>query len=88
MSSASDRKVVPPAEPVHALGLAIAALALVAGLVASEPKWVNAGLSLVILLPPLRLATTIFGEARGRRYGVAAMGILVLAFLIFSRRIS
>jgi hypothetical protein len=49
---------------------------------------VNAGISLVILLPPLRLATTIVGEAHGRRYGVAAMGILVLAFLIFSRRIS
>lgn len=88
MSSAPVRKVVHNAEPLHALGLGIAALALFMGLVAREPEWVKAGISLVILLPPLRLATTIIGEARARRYGVASMGILVLAFLIFSRRIS
>lgn len=88
MSSASDRKGFPAAEPLHAAGIGVAALALLGGLVAREPRWVNAGISLVILLPPLRLATTIIGEAHARRYGVAAMGILVLAFLIFSRRIS
>lgn len=77
-----------PAEPLHAAGLGVAALTLLAGLLAREPEWVRAGISLVILLPPLRLATTIIGEARGRRYGVAAMGVLVLAFLVFSRRIS
>ena len=77
-----------PAEALHAAGLGIAALTLLAGLLAREAEWVKAGISLVILLPPLRLATTIIREARGRRYGVAAMGILVLAFLIFSRRIS
>ena len=40
------------------------------------------------LLPVLRLATTIMGEIRARRYRVAAMGIVVLAFLVLSRRIS
>lgn len=88
MSSTSDRKVTGPAEPVHAVSLAIAALALFAGLIAREPEWVKGGISLIILLPPLRLATTIMGEARARRYRVAAMGIVVLAFLILSRRIS
>ncbi len=88
MSSTSDRKVTGPAEPVHAVSLAIAASALFAGLIAREPEWVKGGISLIILLPPLRLATTIMGEARARRYRVAAMGIVVLAFLILSRRIS
>jgi uncharacterized membrane protein len=88
MPSASDRTAVPAAELLHAAGIGLAALALLAGLVAREPQWVKTGISLIILLPPLRLATTIIGEAHARRYGVAAMGILVLAFLIFSRRIS
>ena len=88
MSIAPDRKVAQPAEPLHALALGIAALTLFAGLVARTPGWVNAGISLVILLPGLRLATTIIGEARARRYRVAAMGLVVLAFLILSRRIS
>ena len=88
MSSLSDRNVVQPAEPLHGVSLGIAALALFAGLVAGEPEWVKAGISLVILLPPLRLATTIIGEFHARRHGVAAMGILVLTFLVFSRRIS
>jgi hypothetical protein len=61
---------------------------LLAGLVAGEPEWVKGAISVVILLPPLRLAFTIIGEARARRFGVAAMGALVLAFLLFSRRIS
>lgn len=88
MSTAPDRKVAQPAEPLHALGLGLAALALLAGLVARAPEWVNAGISLVILLPGLRLATTIIGEVRARRYRVAAMGVVVLAFLVLSRRIS
>ena len=88
MPSASNRTAVPAAELLHAAGIGLAALALLAGLVAREPQWVKTGISLIILLPPLRLATTIIGEAHARRYGVAAMGILVLAFLIFSRRIS
>ena len=75
-------------EPVHAVGLGLAALGLFAGLVAAEPGWVKGGISLIILLPPLRLATTIIGEARARRHGVAAMGLLVLAFLVLFRRIS
>jgi len=88
MPLTADRKVAQPSEPVHAVGLGIAALALITGLVAREQEWVKAGISLLILLPALRLATTIIGEARARHYGVAAMGILVLAFLVFSRRIS
>ena len=88
MSSATDSTVVQPAEPLHAIGLGAAALGLFLGLILGQPTWVSAGLSLIILLPPLRLATTLIGEARARRYGVAAMGILVLAFLVLSRRIS
>ena len=88
MSSAQEWKVVQPAEPLHAIGLGMAALGLFAGLVAGKPEWVNGGISLVILLPTLRLFTTILGEARARRYGVAAMGILILALLVFSRRFS
>ncbi len=88
MPSTSDRKATGPVEPLHAVSLAIAALTLFAGLIAGEPEWVKTGISLVILLPALRLATTIMGEARARRYRVAAMGIVILAFLILSRRIS
>ena len=54
MSSASDPRVLQPAEPLHAIGLGAAALTLLIGLAANEPKWVNAGISLVILLPTLR----------------------------------
>lgn len=88
MSSTSERIVTGPAELLHGASLALAAVALLAGLLARETAWVRAGISLVILLPPLRLATTIIGEARARRYRVAAMGVVVLAFLILSRRIS
>jgi uncharacterized membrane protein len=88
MSNASDRRAVHTAEPLHMAGIGVAALTLLAGLVAEESSWVGSGISLIILLPVLRLATTIASEAMARRYGVAAMGILVLAFLIFSRRIS
>jgi hypothetical protein len=88
MSITAFRKAIPPVESLHALSLGAAALGLLTGLVAGRPEWVNAGISLVILLPPLRLVTTILAEARRRRLGVATMGVLVLAFLIFSRRIS
>jgi len=88
MSNVSERRALEAAEPLHVTGIGIAALALLAGLLAGEPAWVKSGISLIILLPPLRLATTIVSEVVARRYGVAAMGILVLAFLIFSRRIS
>jgi hypothetical protein len=70
------------------VGLGLGALGLLVGLITEEPDWVKGAISLVILLPPLRLATTVIGEARARRFGVAAMGALVLAFLLFSRRIS
>jgi hypothetical protein len=81
---AASRKV----EAVHTLALGTAATGLVLGLVARRPVWVNLGISLILLLPPLRLATTIFREAHARRYGIAAMGVVVLALLLFSRRIS
>jgi hypothetical protein len=88
MSRVTETKVVRPAGPLHAIGLGTAALGLLLGLVTRQPAWASAAISLVILLPPLRLATTIIAEARAGRYGVAAMGILVLALLLFSRRIS
>ena len=88
MSTIADEKAAQAAEGFHALCLAAAAAALLLGLATSQSAWVKGGISLVILLPPLRLATTILGEARARRYAVAAMGVLVLAFLLLSRRIS
>lgn len=88
MSRAPDEAVSQPVEALHALALGTASLGLLAGLLAGQTVWVNTGVSLILLLPPLRLATTIVGEARARRYGVALMGVLVLAFLLFSRRIS
>ena len=88
MSSNAHAKAGPPAEALHTLGLGVAALGLLLGLVARNATLVNLGISLVILLPPLRLATAIVGEARAHRYGVALMGVLVLAFLLVSRRIS
>lgn len=75
----------PATEAVHALGLAIAALALAAGLLSRNPAWVKLGVTFVLLLPPLRLATTILGEVRARRFKIATMGVLVLAFLFLSR---
>jgi hypothetical protein len=88
MSRAPDEAVSQPVEALHALALGTASLGLLAGLLAGQTVWVNMGVSLILLLPPLRLATTIVGETRARRYGVALMGVLVLAFLLFSRRIS
>jgi len=88
MSSPASSKAAPPVETLHAAGLSVAAVGLLLGLVARNETWANLGISLVILLPPLRLATSIMDEARARRYGVALMGVLVLVFLLFSRRIS
>lgn len=75
-------------EPLHILGLGLSALALLMGLVAGNSGWVNVGVSLMLVLPPLRLATTLIGEARARRFIVAAMGVVVLIFILLSRRIS
>ena len=77
-----------PSEGLHLLGLGLAAFGLALGLIAGNPDWVKMGVSLMLLLPPLRLATTILEEARARRFRVAAMGTLVLVFLLLSRRIS
>ena len=77
-----------PVEALHTFALGAAALGLLGGLVARRPVWVNLSVSLILLLPPLRLATTVISEARARRYLVAFMGVLVLAFLLLSRRIS
>jgi hypothetical protein len=88
MPGATGRKAVQITELLHAIGLGLAALGLFLGLVAQRPGWVGAGLSLMILLPPIRLATTIIGEARAHRYGVAAFGIPVLVFVLFSRWLS
>ena len=88
MPSPAPPKVAPPVEILHAAGLSLAALGLLLGLVAQKEAWANLGISLVILLPPLRVATSIMDEARARRHGVAFMGLLVLLFLLFSRRIS
>lgn len=77
-----------PVEALHAAALSAGAAGLLAGLTAGRPIWVNAAVSLILLLPPLRLATSILGEAHARRYGVALMGVVVLALLLFSRRIS
>ena len=75
-------------EALHGSALFVAAAGLVFGLIASNAAWVNVGVSLMLLLPPLRLATTILGETRARNLGTAAMGIIVLLFLLLSRRIS
>ena len=88
MPNPAEANVIPAIEGLHLVCLAVAASALFLGLVADQLAWVKGGIALVILLPPLRLATSIIGEARARRYGVAAMGALVLVFLLFSRRLS
>jgi hypothetical protein len=46
------------------------------------------GVSLVLLLPPLRIATSVVGEAHAGRIRVAVMGIIALMVLFVSRRIS
>jgi hypothetical protein len=77
-----------PVEVLHAAALSVGALGLLMGLVGGRAVWVNTAVSLILLLPPLRLATTIFGEAHARRYSIALVGVVVLALLLFSRRIS
>lgn len=88
VAPASDEGASSLTEALHKSALAAAALSLIAGLAARNAAWVNVGVSLMLLLPPLRLATTIIEEAHDHRYGIAAMGVLVLAFLLLSRRIS
>jgi hypothetical protein len=75
-------------EAVHMGALVVTALALAMGLFARDAEWVRVGVSLTLLLPPLRIFTSILGEARAKRFGVAAMGAAVLAVLFFSRHIS
>ena len=75
-------------ESLHILALSAAAFGLIVGLATRSASWVSLGVSLMLVLPPLRLATTIIGEARARRFNVAAMGVAVLIFLLVSRRIS
>lgn len=75
-------------EAVHMGALVITALALALGLFTHDAEWVRIGVSLTLLLPPLRIFTSILGEARSKRFGVAAMGAVVLAVLFFSRHIS
>lgn len=77
-----------PIEALHLAALSTAAVGLMLGLAARKAAWVETGVSLILLLPPLRLATSILGEAHARRYGVALMGVVVLTFLLLSRRIS
>ena len=88
MVGATEEQLSTAAEALHVAALGAAALGLIAGLAARNATWVNTGVSLILLLPPLRLATTIVGEAHARRYRIAVMGVLVLAFLLLSRRIS
>ena len=88
MLSATEGKISTSTEPLHVIALSASAIALMLGLLVKSGVFVNVGVSLILLLPPLRLATTIIGEAGARRYGIAAMGVLVLAFLLISRRIS
>ena len=88
MPHAASPKSASRVEILHTVALGFAATGLLLGLHTRNGGWANLGISLVILLPPLRLATTIMDQARDRRFGVAAMGVLVLAILLFSRRIS
>lgn len=88
MTRSPEETVSLPVEALHTLALSAAAIGLLMGLVAHRVVWVNLSVSLILLLPPLRLATTVVGEARAQRYAVALMGIVVLAFLLLSRRIS
>ncbi|MEO8360365.1 MAG: hypothetical protein ABI672_10070 [Vicinamibacteria bacterium] len=75
-------------EPLHVVGLALSAVALLIGLMADHSGWVDVGVALMLILPPLRLGTTLIAEAKAKRFSVALMGLVVLIFLLFSRRIS
>ena len=87
MSTDPARGLSLKSERLHAAALGAAALALAAGLGTRNPSWVKFGISLVLLLPPLRLLTSVFDEARARRFRIAAMGVSILAFLFLSRLI-
>ena len=88
MSSSDDQVGPLGVEIIHMVVLAIAALGLLVGLVNRDVVWVKGGVAVILLLPPLRVATSVIHEARARRYEIAAMGLFVLAILLFSRRIS
>lgn len=88
MSRTAHESTSKAVEALHTFALSAAALGLLGGLAARRPVWVNLSVSLILLLPPLRLATTVISEARAHRYLAAFMGVLVLAFLLLSRRIS
>jgi hypothetical protein len=88
MANPTEGRSSTAAEALHLAALFGAALGLLLGLGERNPFWLNLGVSLILLLPPLRLATTIFSEAHAGRYRIAAIGTVVLAFLLLSRRIS
>lgn len=88
MSHASLKGPSRPTELLQTAALGLGALALLGGLGTRRTDLVGAGISLILLLPPLRLATSVFSEFRQGRHGVALMGAVVLALLLFSRRIS
>lgn len=75
-------------ELLHRVALSVAAVGLAVGLVSRRADWVSLGVSLVLLLPPLRIATSVMDEAHARRFGVAAMGVVVLLVLFLSRHSS
>jgi len=88
MSSAAEKTHSNAVEAVHMGALAVSALGLAVGLATRRADWVGMGVSLVLLLPPLRIATSVVGEAHAGRIRVAVMGIIALMVLFVSRRIS
>lgn len=75
-------------EFLHMAALSVAAVGLALGLVSRRADWVSMGVSMVLLLPPLRIAASVMDEAHARRFGVAAMGLVVLLVLFLSRHSS
>lgn len=88
MTSTDDHAAPWGIEVLHLGVLGMAALGLLIGLVNRDVAWVKGGVSLILLLPPLRVATSMMDEARARRFDSAVMGLLVLGIILFSRRIS
>ena len=88
MTSVISRRAFPGVESLHVGALGVAAVALFAGLTLGGRFWVDTGVSTILLLPVLRLATTVLTEASGRRFVNALMGVAILAFILLSRRIS
>ena len=86
-SSPQDRHST-AVEHLHTAALVAASLGLALGLASRRADWVGMGVALVLLLPPLRIATSVLAETHARRYGVAAMGVVVLMVLFLSRHIS